>query len=303
MAEADRASIAAGDACPQLQSSFPWRFTPETQTWRINKELALLLGGGRALLMQIAHPMVAQGVADHSDFQKRPLNRLVRTLTTIIRIVFAEMPQAEQAASQLRGMHRRITGELTESVGAFPAHRRYFADNPALMLWVFATLVDTSLTTYERLLTPLSMAEKEAFYRESCVWGKQLGLDDSTLPADYPAFQHYLSEMIGGSQIAIGFAGHRVCGALMRPERPFFLHWFIPPFNFLSIGLLPVTLREKFGFKWTEKQSKRHDHVMATLRFIFQHTPERLRSLPVAWRIRKEWQKEYHAMPRLRGLG
>ena len=85
-----------------------YQFPPGTQTWRINKEIALLIGGGRALLMQIAHPMVAQGVADHSDFRERPLDRLFRTLFSIIQIVFAEREVAQQVAARVRTVHRSV---------------------------------------------------------------------------------------------------------------------------------------------------------------------------------------------------
>ena len=52
-------------------------YGPASEAWRLNREAMLLLGAGpRALLLQIAHPLVAAGVADHCDFRTDPWRRL-----------------------------------------------------------------------------------------------------------------------------------------------------------------------------------------------------------------------------------
>ena len=115
-------------------------FAADAVIRRVDGEGVLLLGGGRALLMQLAHPAVAAGVSDHSDFRDDPFVRLRRTLDASYAIVFGEADEAAEVAAAVRAVHATVTG---------PGYR---ADDPALLLWVHATLVDTALRIYERLL-------------------------------------------------------------------------------------------------------------------------------------------------------
>src|SRR5437763_12171860 len=99
-------------------------YSPSSVTWRVNQEPALLLGGGRALLMQVAHPGVAAGVAEHSDFRRRPVRRMLRTLELTLSLTFGGRDQALAAARQINGVHRRVRGA------------GYSASDPRLLLWV-----------------------------------------------------------------------------------------------------------------------------------------------------------------------
>src|SRR3712207_4179221 len=112
-------------------------FGPGTVTWRVNREAVLLAGGGRALLLQVAHPSVAAGVVQHSDYDTDPYGRLYRTLDLVTRITFGSTSTAEKAAARLRGAHDEVKGER-------PDGERYFAHDPNLLLWVWATLVERS---------------------------------------------------------------------------------------------------------------------------------------------------------------
>src|SRR5438477_9238059 len=122
---------------------------------QVNGEGALLLGGGRALLMQLAHPSVAAGVADHSDFETDPFGRLRRTLEAETTLVFGTLEEAHATAARIRAVHERVTGP------------GYQANDPELLLWVHATLVDTALRVYTRFVRPLRPNEAEAYYDES----------------------------------------------------------------------------------------------------------------------------------------
>ena len=126
-------------------------FHPTSVTWRINQEPALLLGGGRALLMQLAHPGVAASVAEHSDFRQRPLTRLIRTLELTLALTFGTREEALAAARQINAVHQRVRG-----LG-------YSATDPRLLLWVHATLIDSALVTYEAFVAPLAAADRETY--------------------------------------------------------------------------------------------------------------------------------------------
>src|ERR671935_2647144 len=128
-------------------------FGPGSLTWRVNGESVLLLGGGRALVLQVAHPKVAAGVAEFSDYREDPWGRLYRTLDTTLKIVFGDAPTSRAASESLRRVHERVRG--VDDRG-----EPYRALDPELLLWVHATLIDTSLTVYERYVAPLTAREK-----------------------------------------------------------------------------------------------------------------------------------------------
>src|SRR5205085_5742513 len=111
-------------------------FGPGSLTWRVNREGVLLLGGGRALLLQVAHPLVAAGVAQHSNYREDPFGRLFRTLDTVTTIVFGATPDAHEAAARLRRIHERVKGVADDGTP-------YQATDHDLIMWVHATLVDT----------------------------------------------------------------------------------------------------------------------------------------------------------------
>src|SRR2546429_10004241 len=123
-------------------------------TRRVSREHVLILGGGRALLMQLAHPMVAAGVDEHSDFRQRPMYRLRRTIRLTMAIVFGDRETALAAARAVNQTHGRVRGE------------RYRALDPDLLLWVHATLVDSALVTYDTFVRALSAGERDAFFPE-----------------------------------------------------------------------------------------------------------------------------------------
>src|SRR5207237_1133110 len=135
----------------------PWLFPPGSVTWRLGRESCLLLGGGRALLLQVAHPGVAAGVAEHSDFRSRPLDRLLRTLGLTLSLSFGNRPQVLRAARTINRTHDRVRGD------------GYHATDPRLLLWVHATLIDGVFVTYEAFVRPLEREEREAYYAEAQV--------------------------------------------------------------------------------------------------------------------------------------
>src|ERR671933_953853 len=92
-------------------------FGPGTMTWKINREGVLLLGGGRALILQVAHPLVAAGVAEFSNYREDPWGRLYRTLDLTTKIVFGSMQTAHEAAQRIQNVHKRVHGETTEDGG------------------------------------------------------------------------------------------------------------------------------------------------------------------------------------------
>lgn len=120
-------------------------FESDSVLRRLAQESVALLGGGRSLLLQLAHPMVAAGVAEHSHFRADPLRRLENTLLLMRTVIFGNREQAEQALRGFHSGHAHIAGRMPHTVGPFQAGTPYTGHDPELKLWVHATLIDTLL--------------------------------------------------------------------------------------------------------------------------------------------------------------
>src|SRR5262245_8994861 len=177
----------------------------------------LLLGAGpRALLLQIAHPLVAAGVAEHSDFRSDPWARLSGTLTSYLRIVYGTADAARGEIRRLHDLHRGIRGEVLEAGPRDRHGHRYSALDPDLSLWVHATLVDSTMAAYDAWVEPLSRDERARYYEETLPVGRAFGIPASRLPVDLEAFEAYLEEMLRpGGPIEVGDAARDLAGAIL----------------------------------------------------------------------------------------
>src|SRR3974390_2184183 len=142
-------------------------FGPNSAIWHVDREAAVFLGAGRALLLQLAHPWVAAAIAQHSQSLADPIGRFHRTFNIVFTMVFGTADQAITAARRLYRRHAAISGTLTGSSGAFPAGSIYRANDVAALCWVQATLPDTALVAYQLLNPPLSLEERERYYAET----------------------------------------------------------------------------------------------------------------------------------------
>src|SRR5688572_8063032 len=145
-------------------------YGPDSMMWRINREAVLLGAGPCALLLQISHPSVARGVAEHSTFESDPFSRLSGTIRTTMDLVFGDGASSERAVRRLNGIHAGVRGE------------GYRALDPTLLLWVQVTLIVTSVRAYQRWVGPLAEAEKEQFWQEARAVGTRLGIPLGTSP-------------------------------------------------------------------------------------------------------------------------
>ena len=135
-------------------------FAPDGAARRVVREQVLMIGGGRALLMQAAHPLVAAGVMEHSAYREEPWRRLERHHERGLGDRLREPARGGRAAARVRAMHARVRGGRARQMGPFPAGTRYSAGDPELLLWVHGTLVDTALLVYEHLGPARCMASR-----------------------------------------------------------------------------------------------------------------------------------------------
>jgi uncharacterized protein (DUF2236 family) len=220
-------------------------FGPDSITWRINRENVLVLGGGRALVLQVAHPLVGAGVDQHSNYRKDPWGRLFRTLDRTTAIVFGNSDEADEAASAVWNVHGRVKGTSDEGVP-------YQARDPKLLLWVHATLVDTSLLVYDRYVARLSLAEREAYYEEQKAMAEAFGVPRSEQPETFADFNDYFATMVEDELVVTDIV-RDVLDSIQNPELPYAaltrpLAWpLFEPVRMATAAMLPPRLRRELG--------------------------------------------------------
>jgi len=260
-------------------------YTPDSVFWRINREALMVLSGPRALLLELAHPLVAAGVAEHSDFRGQPLRRLFRTVGVMTAINFEPASRARAAVAHTRGCHGRVRGTLPEDVGPYLAGTPYRADDPLLQIWVVATLIDSVLVVYEHLVRPLALKEKQAYYVGGQRLGRAFGIPAELMPPEYDDFQTYVDAMLRSDALTVGPAARAVVNALMAPRA---LGSATRLASFVSIGLTPPRLREAFGLRWTERDERRLQRLGRLSRRLRPWTPAPLVVHPQA--LMAEWR-------------
>jgi len=232
---------------------------------RVSSESVVLAGGGRALLLEIAHPLVAEGVAQHSRFREDPLGRLQRTLDALSAIAFRDRAAALAAARGVERVHEGVRGRLEVETGRFAAGTRYDGRDPELMLWVWATLVDTALAITARFVAPLVGEALALYYAEQRVVARLLGIPVARVPADADAFRAYFDAMLVGDALCVGERARAIAAALLDPPRP------LPGgslFRLVTAGMLPPRLREAFGLGWDEAREARLDALARSARAL-----------------------------------
>jgi uncharacterized protein (DUF2236 family) len=251
-------------------------YGPASEAWRLNREAALLLGAGPlAVLLQIAHPLVAEGVAQHSTFREDPWARLDGTLHSYLRIVYGSTATARTEIRRLNGLHRTVRGPVSDPSTAAQFGGAYAARDPALSLWVHATLVWATLTTVNRWLGAVPRHRQARYYAETMAVGRSFGVPDALLPADIEAFEAYIAEMLGRSgPVHPSPVSRDLAHAILHPplapvvERGAVARRLDPlaqplarllrhaprssltPLLIPSVGLLPPATRAELGVAW-----------------------------------------------------
>lgn len=250
-------------------------FGPCSMVWNIDREAAVFLAAGRALLLQLAHPWVAAAIAEHSRSLADPIGRFHRTFGFVFTMVFGTTDAAIDAARRLHRRHAAISGVLAETAGAHPAGTPYRANDVAALRWVFATLADSALVAFELVNPPLSPDERERYYAEFRRFAAFFGIPQSALPSSWPAFAAYFEEMVGSDALAVSAAARTIAAALFagagtRLRSPGWYHA-------LTAAGLPERLRVDFGLAYGPAEERAARRARTVLRLIYPRIPARLR--------------------------
>ena len=252
-------------------------YGPGSISWRIDRESILFLAGGRAALLQLAHPFVAHAIDQHSNTRSDPLGRFQRTFTHVFDMVFGELDHALASARRVHAIHERITGQVGENVGRYAKGTPYQANDDAALFWVQATLIDSAVLAYEQVVAPLSLDEKERYYREARRFSLLFGIDEAVMPPTWSDFEDYtlrMHEELAVGEPARNMAAFLLSPAALRPEAV--ARWY----RTMTTGLLPRALRKAFGLPWSTRHKLTYRASLAALRRSYRLVPLRLRAMP-----------------------
>jgi uncharacterized protein (DUF2236 family) len=251
---------------------------------KINREIVVLLGWGRAILLQLAHPLVAAGVRDFSHFDQSAggyIRRVRATVGGMLDITFGSSEQACQAIARINAIHQKVHGVLRQPVGRWPAGTPYSATDPALLLWVHATLVDSMMLTYENLAGPLTPEERDRFCEESAQTGVLLGIPPERLPLRAADLAAYMAGMYAGGELTVGPDAQELARALFSPSfgpaTPLFRIT-----RLITAGLLPASIRSGYGLPWSSRRARVFRFLVALSRRTRKMIPTAVREWPIA---------------------
>jgi uncharacterized protein (DUF2236 family) len=271
-------------------------FGPTSATWKIASEASLLLGGSRAVLMQLAHPLVALAVSTHSSYMHDPFGRAERTFLMSQMLTFGSTATARHAALRINRLHTHVQGTLPASAGDHALGTSYFAHDPELLLWVHATLVDTVLLLYPLLIRPLSQEEQEQYYQESKRMARLLGLTANNMPKTVNDLHVYVHNMVYSNRLAATPQARELARQVLFPIGPTTLK----PFFYLNLAitcaLLPPPIRDIYGLEWSSKQQQASDLLIQSMRMIIPRLPATLRVLPITRKMMRGEIFEQKAM-------
>ena len=266
------------------------RPAPGGITWTIAGERLALLAWPRAILLQLAHPLVAAGVAQHSGFRSSPFApfaRLHATVGAMRQLTFGTDEEAAAVVRRIRGIHDRVNGTLHEAAGPHASGARYSAHDPALLLWVHATLLDSHVRILEQVLRPFTPDERDRYCGEAAVFASVLGAPPDDLPRTWRELQDYIAAQIESGRATVGADARALAPAILRPA----FGWLLWPLRsageLVTIGSLPPAIRNGYGFAWNDARERRQQRVLALLRATRALTPDSFARWPEAGRVRE----------------
>jgi uncharacterized protein (DUF2236 family) len=260
-------------------------FTDESMLRRINRERVLAISGPRALLMQAAHPLAVSGLLAHTDSLEEPYARLGRVAQLLSTISFGPRDDADRLTARVRKMHAQVRGTLDEDVGVYPAGTPYRADDSELLMWVLFTLVDSAVVVYRKYIGRLSRADEGLYWEDFKIVGELFGLRRADMPDSIEDLDEYRREMLEGDTLYVtDWARTRGRQIVLDPPVSLAKRPLVETANFITIALLPDTLREQYGFSRIPPTAVRKALVAGGASYIKRGVvpflPNRIRYVP-----------------------
>ncbi len=253
-------------------------FGPGSAAWTIGRESILISGGGCAALLQLAHPYVAHGVANHSVTLTDQRGRFQRTFANVFAMTFGDLDHAISSSRRVFGTHERVRGPITETTGGFEQGHLYDANHEEALFWVHATLVDTALKVFHLWVRPLKDGEREAYYQEMKRLARLFGITDRVMPKAWSDFEIYFDKMVN-EVLAVGTPAREIAAAILAAP-----HVAVEPafagLRNATAALLPAKMREQFGFAFGKKEQLIFNVMLRSERPVYRLLPPQLRYFP-----------------------
>jgi uncharacterized protein (DUF2236 family) len=249
-----------------------------TITERVNGERLILLGWGRAILMQLAHPMVAQGVADHSGFRDTTLARVRRlheTIKAMLDLTFGDAAASDAAVARINAIHDRVHGQLSEDAGPWTAGTPYSATDPQLLTWVEATLLDSMPFAYQQLVAPLAPADLDAYCSEASAASERLRIPAGLVPSSRAALDAYFQRVIDSNALVVTSHARELAREVIAPPGATALWPASTVARLASVGWLPPRIRAAYGFSWAPRDQARLTAWCRRIRAARRLVPDR----------------------------
>ncbi|GGC16247.1 oxygenase MpaB family protein [Cellulomonas carbonis] len=267
------------DPPPPGRPGDPGLLGPDSAAWRVGRERALLLAGPAALLLQVAHPLVAAGVAAHSDFVDDPLRRLRGTLDAVLTVTFGDTEQVRGAAARVAGAHAPVRGRLPVRVGDVAAGTPYRAQDPTLARWVLTTLEWSAVRATEVFVRPLGPDERDAYHRDMGVLGVVLGVDARDLTTDWASVEELVTEHVA-STLAVDGTARGLARDVLDPTPPVLPRGLRRLPALVAAGLLPPAVRIAYGLPWRRRERAAFAVLRLTVRAVLPFLPRPVRCWP-----------------------
>ena len=202
------------------------------------------------------------------------MSRLHHTVGAMLDISFGDEQTSGRAIDGIREIHTRVHGTLTEPVGRFPAGTPYSAEDPVLVTWVHATLVETMVTTFEWMVGPLTADQRDRYCSEAVWVAVALGAHEADVPRTWASMHGYVDQMVNGDTLAVGPQAAAIARALLWSP----LGVMLPGSGWLNrlmtTALLPPRLRDAYGLPWTARRGRLARQVAASIRVLRRVTPD-----------------------------
>jgi uncharacterized protein (DUF2236 family) len=252
---------------------------------KLQREMVLLLAWSPAILLQVAHPLVARGVADHSTFRSERCGwrrRLRDTVDAMLRLSFGTEREARVVLGRINAIHDRVHGRLPDAAGIFPAGTPYSAHDPALLTWVHATLVHMNLRVYQTFVGHLAPEDRDRYCAEATSIEGGLGIPAGWLPRSETELDRYMEGMLARGEIAVTNTARTLARAILYPHVPAVLAPATAVLRLITIGLLPPAIRAAYGFPWSARRDTALRGLAWLVRTLLRLTPPVLRHWPAA---------------------
>ena len=257
----------------------PGYFGPQSMMWKVNKEITVLFGGARALLMHAAHPLIAAGARQTSFYQRDPWKRLIRTLSLQNSVTFGTKEEADESAHRINKLHEVIKGE-DEITGGY-----YDALDHEQLLWVHACLQISSIYFYEKTVKKLTKKEKNQYHEENSIAAEMVLVDREIMPKTHEELKDWVikksreKDYLVLTDVAIDVADIISGGPVPRHIKPI---W--PFIAFTAFNTLPPEFKNIYGIKDTKFKTALLNFNLYLLKYTRPFLPPFFRLIaPARW--------------------